>query len=301
MKQHFLIKYLLTGIAQLWLMLSFLNCLLLAFFLITGKDGYLIKNKNLSLGNPNIYKNGYPVPAKLSIAMPADTIVSWKHDITSSSELTLSKDNRYRNEMADSILNDTTIKKQFCFYNWVVGGENTGRLRTEGSGKVFNLPDPSIHTRDLTATVENHYFSDVTILLKSKSTFRNFMFSLYSLVSAIVMLLISFNIVRLLIYLRRGDNFLSPLYKRIFNIGIILIIWEIVNFLLGILYSKWYGIVRLEKVSSMPNPGGNEFNVQFNPSADFSGTLFLFGLSLIVLASLFKYGNQLEKENALTI
>ena len=93
----------------------------------------------------------------------------------------------------------------------------------------------------------------------------------------------------------------SPLYKKIFNIGIILITAELIKFLLSLLYARWYGAVWQEKVSSIPNLGGYDFNVQFNPTIDFSLNLFLFGLSLIVLASLFKYGNQLEKENALTI
>ena len=294
MKKHFLIKYILTGFSQLWLLISILYCIQLGYFLISGKDGYFLKTKTSAWGSPNIYRDGYPIPVKLSIKMPPDTIVKWKHENTGG-DMHLSKNQLFRYDKADSILNDPSIAKEFYFSKWIL---ETGSAKDEITA-VDNIVNPN--KRDLVATVESNYFYDTNIKLKSNSKFRNIAFAFYSLISALAMLLIAFNVFRLFHYVRNGNNFLGPLYKKIFNIGIILISTGLIKFLLSLLYARWYGAVIQEKISSIPNLGGYDFNVQFNPAIDFSLTQFLFGLSLIVLASLFKYGNQLEKENALTI
>jgi hypothetical protein len=306
MKQHFLIKYVLTGIAQLWLLFSILYCLQIAFFLLTGKDGYFIKTKDLVWGSANIFRDGYPVPAKLTVQLPADTIVNWEHENTSGG-LALTKGQLFRYAKADSILNDTAIKKQFYFSKWVAEPgfsemQHTMNSSTEAPNEFAmfdSVTNPA--KKDIAATVEKNYISDVTVVLKSKSAFKNFAFALHSIISALVTLLVSFNIVKLLHHINSGNNFLSPMYKKIYIIGVILIAAELIQLILGFLYSKWFSLVRLEKVSEITNLGGREFNVQFNPSTSFSTQAFLFGLSLIILASLLKYGAQLEKENALTI
>jgi hypothetical protein len=213
----------------------------------------------------------------------------------------------FRYDKVDSILQDTAIKKQFYFSKWVVepGMNNMQSVVTYSTDAPdeFALFDSITNPakRNISATIQKNYSTDTTVTLKSKSAFQNIFFALHSILSALVSLLISFNIVKLLQYINSGNNFLSPLYKKILNIGIILIIAEIIKLCLGFLILRWFGAIRLEKVSSISNIGGNEFSVQFNPTFDFNVSIFLFGLSLIILASLFKYGNQLEKEQALTI
>lgn len=294
MKKHFLIKYILTGFSQLWLLITVLYCIQLGYFLITGKDGYFLKTNTSAWGSPNLYRDGYPIPAKLSIQMPPDTIVKWKHENTGGN-INLYKNELFRYDKVDSILNNTTINKEFYFSKWIVEPRYAENKFT-WTDTIENL-----QKRDLVATVERNYFYDTTVKLKSSSNFRNIAFASYSLISALAMLLIAFNVFRLFHYVRRGNNFLSPLYKKIFNIGIILISTELIKFILSLLYARWYGYVRQEKISSIANLEGYDVNVQFNPTIDFSLNQFLLGLGLIVLASLFKYGNQIEKENALTI
>lgn len=305
MKKHFLIIYILNGVSQLWLLSSIIHIILLSFFLITGKDGYFSQTKTSVWGTPNIYKDGYPIPAKLTIQMPADTIVRWKHGNTNG-EIHMNKNMLFRYNKADSILSDTSVKKKYYFSKWTIlpaYDENNNFTDSYGAADEFALFDTIVKrkTQDIIPIVEQSYFADVQIKLKTKSTAKNFALALYSLLSAIVMLLISFNVVKLFNYIRREGTFLSPLYRVVFNIGLILSIGQIVNLILGFLYARWYGAVTLEKVSSIDKLGGTEFNVQFNPTIDFNFAAFLFGLSLIVIASLFKYGNKLEKENALTI
>ena len=305
MKKYSLIVYILNGFSQLWLLVTILYCLMLAFFLITGKDGYLINNKNTVLGSPNIYKDGYPIQAKLSIQMPADTIVEWEGG-TKGGGLNLRRNEPFRFSDTDSILNDTAIKKEYYFSKWLAepGFNDLNSISTsyDAEGK-FALFDTIVKhkTSNFVATVESNYFQDVQVKLKSKSKIQNFALALHSLISAITMLLISFNVFKLFQYIRSGDNFLSPLYKKIFFIGIVLVISELIKLILSFLYAKWYGAVRLEKVSSIAKLGGQEFNVHFNPTLDFNLSFVLFGLSLIVIASLFKYGNKLQQEQALTI
>jgi Protein of unknown function (DUF2975) len=305
MKKHFLIIYILNGVSQLWLLSSILYCILLAFFLITGKDVSFSKAKTSGWRVSNIYKDGYPIPAKLTVQMPPDTMVQWEHGDTNG-EMDLSKNRSFRFDKADSILSDTAIKKKYYFSKWTIvpGYDDNYQFKNSyWAADEFALFDSAVKykTQSIIPAVEERYFADVQIKLKTKSTAKNFALALYSLFSAIVMLLISFNVVKLFNYIRREGSFLSPLYRVVFNIGLILSIGQIVNLILGFLYARWYGAVTLEKVSSIDKLGGTEFNVQFNPTIDFNFAAFLFGLSLIVIASLFKYGNKLEKENALTI
>jgi vacuolar-type H+-ATPase subunit I/STV1 len=71
------------------------------------------------------------------------------------------------------------------------------------------------------------------------------------------------------------------------------------KFLLGLTYSKWFGSIAIDH--SISTSINRYFNIYMNSSIDSSLTLILFGVVLIALSYLFKYGNKLEQEQALTI
>jgi hypothetical protein len=285
MKQHHFIKYLLVGVSGLWLFGSIINCLFLAYFLLTGNDGYFAKSKHSTWGSKNIYTNGFPITVNATVQVPPDTIVKWKNNNGNSGEMYLNQNDYFRHEKVDSILADSSINKDFYFFNWV----------------AENMSNNELLKQDLKVSVEKSFSFDTTANLKSKSLFKNIAFSLSSILNAIAMLLISFNIYKLISFLQKNTNFLSPLYKRTKYIGIILITNELIKFTLGVIYSKWFGIIRVADTFPLANMNTNGFRMQFNPTTGASFGTFLFGLTLIILSSLFKYGNKIENENALTV
>lgn len=304
MKINFLIKYLLSGVAHLWLLSNVAGIVLIIVFLLTGWDGYLSKSKEGSMHIRNAFENGYPVPAVLTVSMPPDTIVKYGTE-NSGGEMRLTKNAYFRYEKADSILRDTANKKQFFFSAWLVmpaKGYNPDLL-TIGAPDAFALFDSTvkISNQKISASVEGSYFLETSVKLKSKSPFQNFMFALNTIIAALSSLFISFNIARLAHYILHYDTFLSVLHKKVKTIGIIMITYQIVSLLLCFVYSRWFGLVKLEKVSNIENVGGYDVNVSFNPSLNFSLSMFIFGLSLIVLSSLFKQGYKLQQEQSLTI
>ena len=285
MKQHKFIKRFLLGLSGLWLLGSILSFLYVAYFLLTSNDGYFLKLKNSTWGSKNIYTNGFPIAVNATVQIPADTLVKWKNNNGGSGEMNLNKNEYFRYDKADSILADSSIKKEFYFFSWV----------TE------NMSNNEFLKQDLKVSVEKSLSFNTTVNLKSKSLLKNIAFSLSSIIGSLIMLLISFNIFKLITYLQRNNSFLIPLYKRTAYVGIILITGESIKFILGILYSKWFGIIRVADEYYISNVNNNSFHLQFNPTTGANFGTFLFGLSLIILSSLFKYGNNLEKENALII
>jgi hypothetical protein len=304
MKSNYIIKYVLSGVAHLWLLNNAAVIVLMIVFWITDWDGYLSKSSERSMRITNTFENGYPVPVVLTVAMPPDTIVKYSKE-NSNGELRLTKKSNYRYEKADSILKDTANKKRFFFSAWVVEPQHgyDPDLQTKGAPDKFTLFDSTVNIlkRKISASVESSYFLETSIKLKSKRPFQNFMFALNTIIAAISSLLISFNIARLAHYILKYDTFLSVLHKKVKIIGLIIIISQIASLLLGFLYSRWFGLVRLEKVSNIENIGGYDMSVQFIPSTYFNFSTFLFGLSFIILSSLFKQGYKLQQENALTI
>ena len=197
----------------------------------------------------------------------------------------MNKNEYFRYNKADSILTDPSIKKEFYFFSWV----------------IENISNNKLIKQDLKVSVAKSFSFDTTVNLKSNSIVKNIAFSLNSIIGSLIMLFISYNIFRLVTYLQRKYSFLSPLYKRTLYIGIILISGELIKFILGMAYSKWFVVIRVADEYTISNLNNNSFHLQFNPTTGANFGTFLFGLSLIILSSLFKYGNNLEKENALTV
>lgn len=285
MKQHNCIKRFLLGVSGLWLLGSVLSFLYVTYFLLSGNDGYFLKSKNGIWGSKNIYTNGFPITINATVRIPADTVVKWKNNNGASGEMYLNKNEYFRYDKADSILADSSIKKEFYFFSWV----------------AENMSNNKLLKQDLKVSVEKSLSFDATVNLKSKSLLKNIAFSLNSIIGSVMMLLISYNFFKIITYLQSKNSFLNSLYKRTLYIGIILTAGESIKFSLGIIYSKWFAVIRVADEYYTSNVNTNTFHLQFNPTTSASFETFIFGLALIVLSSLFKYGNKIENENALTI
>lgn len=285
----------LYNITCLWLGLSIIGLAFNIYFLFSKNHIYYSSNKNSSSYTSNPFKDGYPIPVKLTIQLPSDTAVKWKSKISNSSgSFGLNKNQGERYYLADSILNDTiNYSKEIIITKWGISPPFNSNFSSEILDSAYYL------RTGLEATISKSYQLDTTVNLKSKSNFKNFAFGLFYMLGSIFNLIIAFNMFKLFKKIVAGITFINPLNKFIFNIGFTLIIWQLCKFLLSLTYSKWVGLIGINDF--MSTSINRDFNVYLNPSNDSSFTLILFGVSLIALSYLFKYGNKLEQEQALTI
>lgn len=151
----------------------------------------------------------------------------------------------------------------------------------------------------LKASIDRGYSLNSNLHFKSKKTIQNFAFALYPFLTVIFLLLISFNTYKFFKNITQGFKFTISLSKFIFNVGFTLVIWQVCKFLLSFTYSKWYGSVMV-KHNSIEN-FSNTTNIYFSPLVDYNMNLIWLGLIFIALSYLFKYGSELEKDQALTI
>jgi hypothetical protein len=90
------------------------------------------------------------------------------------------------------------------------------------------------------------------------------------------------------------------LHKNVKWLGAIMIIKTLLNLIISYVYSSYYGVISTETlVDNNTFSGGIRFSL--NPRLEFEFSLFLIGLSLLVLANLLKAGNSIQQENELTI
>ncbi len=285
----------LYNISCLWFVISIIGFAFNIYFLFSKDHIYYNKSKNTSTYTVNPFKDGYPIPAKLSIKIPSDTAVKWKSKKSNSSgSFGLNKNQAERYELADSILNDTAqYSKEIIITKWGISPPFNSTVTSE-------ILDSAYYQKTgLEVTISKNYQLDTTLNLRSKSYIKNLAFALFYMLGSIFNLIIAFNTFKLFKKIVTDITFINPLNKFIFNIGFTLITWQMCKFLLNLTYSKWFGSIGInDLISTSIN---RDFIIYLNPSNDSSLTLILFGVTLIALSYLFKYGNKLEQDQALTI
>ncbi len=304
MKYSFSIIGKLRTICFIWFVLSIIWLIIVLSSICFPNTDFFIKNGNVRFGTKNSLKEGLEVPVKISVNMPADTIIKYANGNTSGQINLNKRDENIRSYLADSILNDIKIKKEFYFSKWVIMQSFLNHENESVSGKnqfdVFNN-EIAASTKVIDVYVEKNYFFDATIKMKTKGIFRNLLLSLNMFVSIVLSLIVSFQFMKIFDQLYKRISFLQNFYKRLFSIGLVIIISTLLKLLLSIIFSTWYGGVRLISATDNMSLSSGEFKVQFNPTLDFNFNYFLLGLCIIVLSYIFKYGNAIEQENALTV
>jgi hypothetical protein len=305
MKYSFSIISKLYSLSILWFIIS---CFVLVYNLVCiffpSKD-FIIRNGNSSVwGGSNVYREGYPIPVQLNIQMPADTLVNYKKGSMNGS-INLNKNDFFRYYKTDSILNDTSIKKTLYFSHWIAVPPFNEMSDSDGTmGKdEFDIFQKEIQNsyKYLSISANRSYSTTTTINVRSKSKLKNFFLSLNVLLGILISIVLSYYFMRILKDFYKKISFTKVNYKRFYLIGFIIILGQIGKLILSFIYSKWYGGARLIKATDIEYLKGTEFNVSINPTFDFEINTILFGLAIIVLSYIFKYGNKLEEENALTV
>jgi Protein of unknown function (DUF2975) len=304
MKYNFSIIGKLRTICFIWFVLTIISLIIVLSSLFFPNTDFFIKNGSIRFGAKNSFKNGFEIPAKITINMPADTIVKYQNGNASGSLNLNEGDDNFRFHLTDSILNNESFKKEFYFSKWIIMPSIINHKNESISGKdqfdLFNK-EIAIYTKEIEVNVEKVYFFDTTIKMRTKSIFKNILLSLSMFISILLSLLVSFQFVKIFDQLYKRISFLQNFYKRLYSIGLAIIISTLIKLLLSFIYSTWYGGVRLINASDNVSLSSGEYKVQFNPTFDFNFNYFLLGLCIIVLSYIFKYGNAIEQENVLTV
>jgi hypothetical protein len=243
---------------------------------------FSITGKNYKIGSDNSFKKGFAIPATITIQMPADI-----------------------GDINNQILRDSTIKKDSIIYKWIADESfNSNNDKSES----FDAEDNEIsifnkrvkkHAEILDVNIASSYVFDTTIHVKPNTVFRKLVLIIGSLISMFLYLTISFQFMKIIKQLNNGISFENKIYRRLNIIGVSIILIQILYFLLGYIFQFWYSRVSL--LESTTKCLKDKFQIQFNPSLDLSFSMILIGLTIIVLSYIFKYGNTLEEENALTV
>ena len=98
--------------------------------------------------------------------------------------------------------------------------------------------------------------------------------------------------------IQRGSSFDLSNYKRLRNIGLALLCYNLLLIVFDHYFSHF--TILISFVSSKPD-FRNPFYISGNPDLDYGISYFLAGCAFLILASAFKKGHQLQQEQDLTI
>lgn len=160
----------------------------------------------------------------------------------------------------------------------------------------FNYDDGN----EVFTTESSSFKSDSYIIANSKNLFVKLLLVLKAYFGIIALAFIFYFLKRIFFSLKGDLSFNLFLYKNVKRLGIVIVIKVALELTVSYVYSTYYGLIRTETlVDNKTFSGGIRFSI--NPRLDFEFSLFLVGLTLIVLASLLKAGNSIQQENKLTI
>ena len=237
--------------------------------------GFDLFTKNGYAGNfqvRNHHAVGYSVPFSLRISIP-DSIVKFRNNNMNGTVNYYHNFNDH-NHRTDSILQlPSTVKS-------VIKTE----IRTYPNKLLIN---PEIN-------------ADGFVLIKSPKLHIHLLQMGKSYLNILFLIFTFYQLMIIFKQLLRNFSFTQNISKRVNYLGLLLISFELFTLLLTIIISSEIGAVIIS--STKNNEHLDEaMKLYINPQFDFDITIFIVGLSLLILSSLLKMGSKLEQENNLTI
>ncbi|SFI54694.1 DUF2975 domain-containing protein [Olleya namhaensis] len=149
-------------------------------------------------------------------------------------------------------------------------------------------------------TKASSFRSDGYIIAKSENKLISFLQIFKAYIGLFSLIIILFFLERIFFRLKKSLSFTNNLYKEVRWLGAVFIISESLSLLFSYVLSTYYGRIGVKTlIEGKRLSDGLELSI--NPRLEFDFAFFVVGLSLLVLASLLKSGNQLQQENDLTI
>ncbi|MFY7671139.1 DUF2975 domain-containing protein [Tenacibaculum sp. MEBiC06402] len=268
------ILHLITSIS-FWFFIAFLtfNTTLSLFFenseIKTGK-----KSKIRSL-------EGYAIPMKLSLNLRDEGYIYTKGKTTV---------HVFNNEeLNETFLYNGRYKKEF------IQELKSSYDKKEKVGSNFILTDP---TQQGNFDFTNELIDTQTrIMVKPKTTFLSIMLFLDRYHSVLITILILYFLKQIFHYLKKDLSFNSKVSINVKRIGILILLSEVLGLIFNLIIGRYISHVGIE-TDIIYN---NAFNINFNPTLEFDFSMFIVGLSLLVVSILLHKGNDLQTENELTI
>lgn len=160
----------------------------------------------------------------------------------------------------------------------------------------FYYPDED----EVFTTNESVFYGEGYLIVKSSNWFVKSLqiFKLYLML--IAMIFVFYFLKQIFASLRRDFSFNNFLYVKVKWLGIIIILKTVIELIINYVLGQYFDHV-ISKTLVDGKIFSQGINLTLNPRLDFEFTLFLVGLSLLVLANLLKAGNSIQQENNLTI
>lgn len=156
------------------------------------------------------------------------------------------------------------------------------------------------HSKAYPMNAEIHSNINTYINIKSKSHFYNFLFLLRPYLGLLLILLILYQLQKILGQLKLGINFNDKLFRRIRWIGWFIICSEVIKLVLTLIYKSLFFAVLLRGSSSVKNYY-NPIQINFMGRLEFDISFFFLGLLILAIAFIIQHGIQLQKESELTV
>lgn len=268
-------KLLVSILHGLWKFLFWFLILLIAYiftfevFTENGKIGNFVSENHSS--------NGYHIPVTYNINIRNAIFnnfktVNKKQHVNMNGRKYQSANLEYIDEMPEDISN---------------GVKNIVSFHFEDEIEYYKTKDSNSHVKGY-------------IIAKSDNLLINSLQILRVYLPIFALAMIFFLLKRAFYLLKKEITFSEKLYKNVKWLGIIIISNTLIALVLTYILGSYFGNISVETMIDNKTFGGG-INLSMNPRLEFDFTLFFVGISLLVLTTLLKSGNELQQENDLTI
>lgn len=256
-----------------YLLTFFFNISVILFIVAICFDIFTENGKIGSFSVGSHHSKGYNLPVKVRISIP-DSVVSYHGENFSSTMVY----NDYTKNIYSKENNYDKIKRKNC-------------KKYKTTNEILTCLNS-----DHTFKLHPEFTTNGNIIGKSSDK-TIFIFQIaYNYLNIVLIILILYQLMMIIKHL----SFNPKLIWRVKLLGIIILVQEIVKFVIIQFIDKYYYPIFIN--SYLNNiPLKNPINITINPSSNFNLTLFIVGISLLVLSKLLKQGYFLKQENELTI
>ncbi|MBX0333075.1 DUF2975 domain-containing protein [Pontibacter sp. HSC-14F20] len=240
------------------------------------KDGKLWKTTSTH------HSSGFLVPVTVQVNIPDSVVTLTGNNFSQAAHYSKSyKINESTQRKIDSLANLPHINKEVV------------------KGRIEVIPaSTGTSSESLLQANTSIIASDGFVKVKSSDTFLIILHYIKSYISVMVSILAFYLLKSIFFQLSKSHSFSHNIAQKVKWIGLIVIIAELITVVINFIYSQYFGIMI---ITALKNGARETLQVTMNPRLDLNFTLLLVGLSLVVLSSLLKLGNTLEKEHQLTV
>ena len=181
-------------------------------------------------------------------------------------------------------------------FHWVI--EYTDKITLEDSSRFKSIVGPYNYglenSLELTSDI---YKGEGYVRVKPKKLFDRIIIIFRSYANFILLIAIFFILKKIFRTLITSIKFSHKLFKSIQVLGILIILMVFISIISNSILGEQVNYFAIEPL----NNSVKYIKVRMTPRLDFNFTLFIAGLSILVLSMLLKEGHRIQKENQLTI